>query len=118
MSDQSTVDDYIATAPEVSREALGEIRRRVHQVVPDAGEKISYRIPTFTLAGKYFAYMAGFDNHVSIYPVTELPGLDDEISPYRSGKGTLRFPLDQPIPYDLIARVVAALSEQRRRSPH
>ena len=115
MSDPSTVDEYIAAAPERARAPLEEIRRRVHQVVPEAGEKISYRIPTFTLGGKYFAYMAGFDNHVSIYPVTSLPGLDDEISPYRSGKGTLRFPLDQPIPYDLIGRVVAALSERRRR---
>ena len=118
MSDPTTVDEYIATAPEGSRAALGEIRRRVHETVPGAGEKISYRIPTFTLDGKYFAYMAGFDNHISIYPVTDLPGLDDEISPFRSGKATLRFPLEQPIPYPLIERVVGALAERRRRSSH
>lgn len=114
MSEPTTVDEYIATAPEQARDALVEIRRRVHEVVPDIGEKISYRIATFTLNGKYFAYMAGFDNHVSVYPVTSLPGLDDEIARYRSGKGTLRFPLDQPIPYDLIERVILALSERRR----
>jgi uncharacterized protein YdhG (YjbR/CyaY superfamily) len=58
MSDPSTVDEYIAASPERTKTPLGEIRRRVHQVVPEAGEKISYRIPTFTLGGKYFAYMA------------------------------------------------------------
>jgi uncharacterized protein YdhG (YjbR/CyaY superfamily) len=112
---QSTaVDEYIAAAPASTQAALVEIRRLVHLIVPDAGEKISYRIPTFTLDGKYFAYVAGFDSHVSIYPVTNLPGLDDEIAPYRSGKGTLRFPLDRPLPCDLIERVVAALSQRRR----
>ncbi|HSM45860.1 MAG TPA: DUF1801 domain-containing protein [Acidimicrobiia bacterium] len=82
--------------------------------MPDTGEKISYRIATPTLGGRYFAYMAGFEGHVSIYPVTTLPGLDDAIAPYRSGKGTLKFPLDQPIPYALIGRVVAALAERLR----
>lgn len=115
MSEPTTVDEYIAAAPEGTRSALVEIRRRVHQAVPEAGEKISYCIPTFTLDGKYFAYMAGYDNHVSIYPVTTLPGLNQEIAPYRSGKGTLKFPLDQPIPYELIERVVTALSQSRRR---
>ena len=114
MTDPTTIDEYIAAAPEEARPALAEIRRRVHLVVPDTGEKISYRIATFTLGGKYFAYMAGFEGHVSIYPVTGLPGLDDEMAPYRSGKGTLKFPLDQPIPYALVERVVAALAERRR----
>jgi uncharacterized protein YdhG (YjbR/CyaY superfamily) len=114
MSEPTTVDEYIAAAPERVRAALVEIRQRVQKAVSEAGEKISYRIPTFTLGGRYFAYMAGFDNHVSIYPVTTLPGLDEEIAPYRSGKGTLKFPLDQPVPYDLIERVVTALSERRR----
>ncbi len=114
MSDPTTIDAYIAAAPERARDALIETRRRVHQAVPGVGEKISYRIPTFTLGGKYFAYMAGFEHHLSVYPVTTLPGLEEEIAPYRSGKGTLRFPLDQPIPYDLIERVVVALSERRR----
>lgn len=114
METSTEVDEYIAAAPERARVALEEIRRRVHLAVPDAGEKISYRIPTFTLGGQYFAYVAGHDNHIGLYPVTSLPGLEDEIAPFRSGKGTLRFPLDEPIPYDLIERVVVALSERRR----
>jgi uncharacterized protein YdhG (YjbR/CyaY superfamily) len=108
------VDEYIATAPESTRTALVRIREIVHRVVPDAGEKISYKIPTFTLDDRYFAYMAGYVNHVSLYPVNTLPGLDDEIAPFLSGKGTMRFSLGEPVPYDLIERVVVALSERRR----
>lgn len=114
MSSAPEVDEYIAEAPEWARPVLAEIREIVHRVVPDAGEKISYGIPTFTLEGRYFAYMAGFANHVSIYPVHALPNLDDEVAPFRSGKGTMRFPLGEPVPYDLIERVVIALSERRR----
>jgi uncharacterized protein YdhG (YjbR/CyaY superfamily) len=115
MSSAPEVDDYIAAAPEWARPVLAAIREIVHRVVPDTGEKISYGIPTFTLDDSYFAYMAGFANHVSIYPVHGLPGLDDEIAPFLSGKGTMRFPLGEPIPFDLIERVVLALSERRRR---
>jgi uncharacterized protein YdhG (YjbR/CyaY superfamily) len=109
-----SVDAYIAAAPEETRPALEEIRSLVHRVVPEAEEKISYRIPTFTIGKKYFAYLAAHESHIGLYPVLEMPDLEAEIAPYRSGKGTLRFPLDEPIPYDLIEAVVAALAERRR----
>jgi uncharacterized protein YdhG (YjbR/CyaY superfamily) len=109
-----TVDAYIASAPEKARPALEQIRSLIHRVVPEAGEKISYRMPTFTIDGKYFAYLAAHENHIGIYPVLEVPDLEAEIAPYRSGKGTLRFPLDETIPYALIGRVVTALADRRR----
>ena len=72
---------------------------------PGTEERISYGIPTFALDGRYLIYFAGWKQHVSVYPIPETDDvLERAIAPYRTGKGTLRFPLDQPIPYDLIER--------------
>lgn len=71
-------------------------------------EKISYGIPTFNLNGRYLVYIAGWKEHVSVYPAIGAVAREfkDELKPYRSGKGTLRFPLDQPLPKGLIRRIV------------
>jgi uncharacterized protein YdhG (YjbR/CyaY superfamily) len=106
------VDDYISSYPGEVQEILQEIRRRIHRAVPDAGEKISYAIPTFTLDGKYFVYMAAWKTHISVYPVPE--GMEDELAPYLAAKGTLKFALDKPIPYALIAKVAKKLAGNRR----
>jgi len=109
-----SVDDYIGSFPMEVREVLEEVRRTIHAVVPAAGEKISYQIPTITLDGKSLLYFSGWKEHISLYPI---PPVDDAlataIAPYRSGKGTLKFPLKDPIPYDVITRLTQAFVTAR-----
>jgi uncharacterized protein YdhG (YjbR/CyaY superfamily) len=109
-----SVDAYIESFPPAVQVILEEVRRTIHHAVPDAEEKISYQIPTVTLGGRYLVYFAGWKKHISIYPVHPLEEtLETEVSPHRSGKDTLKFSLNEPIPYELIGRVVAAMRERR-----
>ena len=111
----ATVDDYIGSFPQDVQDVLQRIRSTIRNVVPDAGEKISYNIPTITVDGRYLVYFAGWKNHVSVYPVPiGDEAFEQEIAPYQEAKGTLKFPLRKPIPYDLIERVAIRLLEQRR----
>jgi len=101
------IDQYIAGFPDEVQEILEKIRMTIRKVVPDAKEKISYAIPTFTVDGKYLIYFAGYKNHVSIYPAPRgSEKFKEELAKYEGGKGTVRFPLDKPIPYGLIKRIV------------
>lgn len=110
----ATIDDYVGSFPDDVRVILEELRRTIRQVVPAAHEAISYRIPAVTLDGRHLVYFAGWKRHVSLYP---LPQVDEvlarELAPYRAGKGTARFPIGEPVPYDLIGRLIALLVEQR-----
>jgi uncharacterized protein YdhG (YjbR/CyaY superfamily) len=99
------------------------VRQTIRQAAPEATEAISYQIPAFKLNGNLI-FFAAFKNHVSLYPRT--PGmhvLKKELSPYAKGKGTLQFPLDKPVPYALVKRVVAirvkenAAEEKQKSSP-
>ena len=109
-----TVNEYIASFPPEVQEVLVELRRVIREVLPDAGEKISYQIPTYTIDGKYFIYFAGWKSHVSLYPIPSLDEpLDSEVAAYRSGKDTVRFPLQDPLPEDLITRVVIAMRDAK-----
>ncbi|WP_311212473.1 MULTISPECIES: DUF1801 domain-containing protein [unclassified Arthrobacter] len=111
-----TVDAYIAAQPEATGLILQEIRRSIHAAVPDTGEMISYDIPTITIDGHYVVYFAAWAHHISVYPVPRADEpLNNEFQPYLSGKGTLKFPLAKPVPYELIARVAAQLAAERRR---
>jgi uncharacterized protein YdhG (YjbR/CyaY superfamily) len=95
----ATIDEYIGTFPEDVQTILTEIRRRVHAVVPGLEEAISYQMPTMNLDGRYLVYFAGWKHHVSIYPIpTADEAFQRELAPYKAAKGTLKFPLDQPIP--------------------
>ncbi|MEX0864488.1 MAG: DUF1801 domain-containing protein [Acidimicrobiia bacterium] len=110
----ATVDDYIASFPDDVQKVLQEVRRTIREVVPEADEKVSYGIPTLTLDGRYLVYFAGWKNHISVYPLPEGDqAFDDELAPYKSGKGTARFSLREPIPHDLIRRLIALLADQR-----
>ena len=101
------IGEYIARFPDDVQKILEKIRTLIKEVVPDAEEKISYQIPTFTLNGSYLIYFAGFKNHVSIYPAPRgTEKFKKELAAYQGGKGTVRFPLDEPIPYGLIKRIV------------
>ncbi len=103
----ASIDEYIVTFPDDVQKILKKVRSTIKAAAPNAEEKISYGIPTFTINGKYLIYFAGWKNHISIYPV---PGGDTAfnkaVEPYAAGKGTLKFPLDQPIPYKLITQMV------------
>jgi uncharacterized protein YdhG (YjbR/CyaY superfamily) len=101
-----TIDEYVATfSPEV-RAILEKIRLTIGTAAPDADEAISYRMPTFKQNG-VLVHFAAFKNHIGLYPpIRGDASLQKAISPYAGEKGNLRFPLDQPIPYDLIERIV------------
>ena len=102
-----TIDEYIAGFPKDVQEILEKIRVTIRKAAPDAEERISYLIPTFTLKGKYLIYFAAYKKHIGIYPVpTGDAKFNEQVSAYQAGKGTLRFPLDKPIPYDLISKIV------------
>jgi uncharacterized protein YdhG (YjbR/CyaY superfamily) len=100
------VGEYIAAfSPDVQK-ILERIRLTVHNAAPDAQETISYRIPTFTQHG-VVVHFAAFRNHIGLYPpVSGDARIEKAIAPYAGEKGNLRFPLDQPIPYALIERIV------------
>ncbi|NLS77592.1 MAG: hypothetical protein GXY76_10070 [Chloroflexi bacterium] len=100
------IDAYIARfAPEV-QEILRRVRAVIREAAPDATEAIKYEIPTFVLHGN-LVHFAAFTNHLGFYPTPAgIEAFQEELAPYAAGKGTIRFPLDQPIPYDLIRRVV------------
>jgi uncharacterized protein YdhG (YjbR/CyaY superfamily) len=109
-----TVDEYLSSFPPEVQVVLEETRETIRDAAPGSEEKISYGIPTFTLGGKTLVYLAGWKQHVGLYPIPRLDGpLEDEVSPYRSGKDTVRFPLREPIPYDLVQEMVQVLVSRR-----
>jgi uncharacterized protein YdhG (YjbR/CyaY superfamily) len=111
----TTVDEYIASFPPDVQRTLQAVRGAMRKAAPDTEEAISYGIPTFKLDGRYLIYFAGWKHHVSIYPIPEGDdALQRELEPYKAAKGTLRFPLDRPMPLDLIERLTAAAYRARR----
>lgn len=101
------VDDYIAGFPDDVRKKLVAMRKTIRRAAPDATERVSYGIPTFDLDGRPLVYFAGFRNHLSVYPAPRgYPEFKEELSGYKGGKGTVQFPHDEPIPHDLIRRIV------------
>jgi uncharacterized protein YdhG (YjbR/CyaY superfamily) len=106
------IDAYIAAFSPDVQTILERIRLTIHNVAPGAQETISYRIPAFTQHG-VLVYFAAFKNHIGFYPpASGNARLQKTISPYAGEKGNLRFPLNQPIPYDLIERIVKLRVEQ------
>ncbi len=113
-----TIDEYIAAFPSEIRAILQKIRATVHDAVPEAVERISYRMPNFTLDGS-LVYFAAFKNHIGFYPpVRGDAKLMKDISVYAGEKGNLRFPLDKPIPYALIRRIVQARQKENEQRVH
>ena len=102
----ASVDDYIASYPEETRTQLARVRTAIRTAVPDAREKISYGMATFTLEGKPLLYFAGWKNHVGLYPVpTGDAAFEEAIRPFRRAKDTVRFPITKPVPLDLVATI-------------
>jgi uncharacterized protein YdhG (YjbR/CyaY superfamily) len=102
----ATIDQYIAASPAAARPILKEIRKVIRSAAPEAEELISYRMPAFRQHG-ILVYFAAFKNHVGLYPpVSGDARLGKSLAPYAGPKGNLKFPLDRPIPYALIRRIV------------
>jgi len=100
------IDEYIADFPHDVQEILEKIRMTIRKAAPDAGETIKYGIPTFTLKGN-LVHFGAYRKHVGFYPApTGLEEFKEELSAYEGSKGTVRFPLDKPIPFDLITKIV------------
>ena len=102
-----SIEEYIAASPPEVRTILKRIRATIRKAAPSAKEKISYQIPTFT-QGRNLVHFAAFKNHIGFYPPVRDKKLRAEAAAYAGEKGNLRFPLDEPIPYGLIARIVKA----------
>ncbi|MCU1643877.1 MAG: hypothetical protein JWN03_4152 [Nocardia sp.] len=116
MSEASTVDEYIADFPDAVQQVLQHVRETIRAALPDCTETISYQIPTMQVGSQAVMYFAGWKKHVSMYPVPEGDtAYARAIAPYQSGRGTLKFALDKPIPYDLIGRTATLLAERSAR---
>lgn len=118
MAPPTTVSEYIASVPPKARKALTQIRGAIKKAAPGITERISYRIPTFDLDGKYLLYMAAFKDHVSIYPATAtmMAKYGVQLRRHRSGAGTLRFALDEPLPLGLITKLAKWRVQERRQA--
>ncbi len=102
-----TIDEYIATFPKHVQSILQELRQVIKEVAPEAEEGISYQMPAFKLNG-YLVYFAAWKNHIGFYGATNsaIELFKDELSGYEISKGTIKFPLDKPIPFDLVRKIV------------
>jgi len=107
------VDKYIAGFPEHVQTLLQEVRMTVRKAAPDALEMISYGMPAFKLQGKPLVYFAAFKNHIGFYPTPNgIEEFEKELSVYKQGRGSVQFPLDKPLPLNLISRIVKFRSEK------
>ena len=116
MTPANNVDEYIAQFPPGIREKLERIRQTIREAEPEAVESISWKMPAYKLDGKPLVYFAGYKNHIGFYPIPSgIEAFKEEFSAYRqSGKGTVQFPHKDPVPLDLIARIVRFRAEENR----
>jgi uncharacterized protein YdhG (YjbR/CyaY superfamily) len=108
MQTYKTTEEYIADFPPDVQRILRKMRQTVREAAPDATEGIAYGMPAFRLNGKPLVYFAGFARHIGFYPIPSgIETFKKELSVYKQGKGSVQFPLDKPVPYDLVKRIVA-----------
>lgn len=114
----NTVDEYIKTFPDDVQAILEKVRKTIRNVVPEGKEVISYQIPAVKVNGKNLIFFAAWKSHISLYPIpTGTEAFRKEISQYIAGKGTLKFSLDKPIPYELIKKITTvSLKEHLERN--
>ena len=106
-STTSSIDEYIAGFPPETQKVLEEMRALIRASAPGATESISYAIPTFDLNGRHLVHFAGYKTHIGFYPVPSgLEAFKEDLMPYKQGKGSVQLPLGQPLPTDLIRRIV------------
>ena len=101
-----SIDEYIVQFSTHIQEILQKLRKVIKEVVPDAQEKISYQMPTFVLHGN-LVHFAAFKNHIGFYPTpSAIEAYKDELAKYKGGKGSVQFPIEEPMPYELISEIV------------
>lgn len=114
-TDPTTIDEYIANFPPDVQEILQKVRTTIREAAPGAEETIKYQLPTFVLKGN-LVHFGGFKKHIGFYPVpTGIEAFAEELAPYQTGKGSIQFPFDEPMPYDLITKVVKFRVEENLR---
>jgi uncharacterized protein YdhG (YjbR/CyaY superfamily) len=102
----TSINEYISAFPPEIRQKLEQLRTTIKTAAPDAAEKISYQMPTFYLDGN-LVHFAAYPNHIGFYPAPSgIEAFQDELSRYQTSKGAVRIPLDEPLPLDLISRIV------------
>ena len=108
MTSPNSVDEYMASLPDARRATLEELRQTIKAGAPDATETIAYQMPALRSDGRFLLSYASYKAHYSFFPASAavVGALGDELAPYMSGKGTLRFPADRPIPLALVTRIV------------
>lgn len=113
----ATIDEFIAAYPPEVQQILQNIRALIHQVAPEAQEAIKYGIPTFILHGN-LVHFSAYQHHIGFYPAPSgIEAFKTDLAPYAGAKGSIRFPLSQPIPYDLIRKIVAfRVAENRAKA--
>jgi uncharacterized protein YdhG (YjbR/CyaY superfamily) len=115
-SSTGSIDEYIGEFPPETQKLLEEVRALVREGAPDATETISYAMPTFDLNGRHLVHFAGFKHHVGLYPTPSgIEAFKEDLEPYKSGKGSAQFPIDKPLPVDLIRRIVAFRVQENAR---
>jgi uncharacterized protein YdhG (YjbR/CyaY superfamily) len=111
----TTIDEYIAQCPEEVQPLLRQIRAVIKEAAPQATEKISYQMPTFFLKGN-LVHFAAYKRHIGFYPTPSgIEAFKEEIAAYEWAKGSVQFPLDKPLPYDLIRRIVEFRVEENAK---
>jgi uncharacterized protein YdhG (YjbR/CyaY superfamily) len=111
----ATIDAYIQSFPDGTRAVLENVRQAIRRAAPDAVETMSYGMPTFGRNGKRLVFLCGWKRHISLYPVPAGDSaFQQDIAPYKKAKSTLQFPLDRPIPYDLVERTITFLRQESR----
>jgi uncharacterized protein YdhG (YjbR/CyaY superfamily) len=107
-STATTIDEYIAGFPPETQRVLREMRALIRETAPAASETISYAIPTFDLGGRHLVHFAGYERHTGFYPgASGIAAFRAELASYKHAKGSVQFPLAEPLPRDLIHRIVA-----------
>jgi uncharacterized protein YdhG (YjbR/CyaY superfamily) len=113
----SNIDEYIGAFPNDVQEILEKVRATIQKSAPDATEKISYSMPAFEQNG-IVVYFAAFKNHIGLYALPSgHEAFKDELSKYKFGKGSVQFPLDKPMPFDLITKIVKFRVQQNLEKP-
>jgi uncharacterized protein YdhG (YjbR/CyaY superfamily) len=109
----ASIDAYISTFPADVQVVLEEMRRTIRAAAPGAVEAISYQMPTFKLNGRNLVHFAAFKKHIGFYPIPSgIKAFESELSPYKQGKGSVQFPLDEPMPFSLVKKIVAFRVEE------